>query len=134
MLAGGISTQQSDIFSLGVLLQEMMFFMRDHKYRSFLAGLAQQAQHQDAACRPSLEEVVEELSAGLLALSSIPPLASPRRPNPPILPQYCYSWWIQSSPNTSKLSKCRRFCCTLKAAFISLAAKLSCCTTKSLTD
>ncbi|KAK8398144.1 hypothetical protein O3P69_003817 [Scylla paramamosain] len=135
VLAGGISTPHSDIFSLGVLLQEMLFFMRSHRYRSFLAEVAQRTHHQDATCRPSLEEVVEQLAAGLLALTSTPPLASPPRHSPPVLPQYCYSWWTQGSPpNTNLLARCRRLGRTVKAAFYSLAAKIFCCVTESLTD
>ncbi|MPC41869.1 Mitogen-activated protein kinase kinase kinase 11 [Portunus trituberculatus] len=127
VLAGGISTPYSDIFSLGVLLQRMLLFMRRHRYRSFLARVAQRAQHQDAICRPTLEEVEQQLAAGLLTLTSTPPLASPQRPNPPILPKYCYSCIHSSPPTTSRLAHCQRFGRTLKAVFHSLVAKISRC-------
>lgn len=135
ILAGGVSTPHSDIFSLGVLLQEMMFFMRSHMHRRLLAGVARRAGQQDVASRPSLEEVVHELAEGLLALTSTAPLASLPRPSPPVLPQYCYAQCAQSSnPNTRLSGRCRRLGHALMKAFYSLAAKVSCCGTKSLTD
>lgn len=135
VLAGGISTQRSDVFSLGVLLQEMMFFMKSHTYRGFLAGLARRAVQQHVAARPSLEEVVHELSEGLLLLTTAPALASCPRPSPPVLPHYCYARCSQSySPNTRLQCRCRRLGHALMKAFYSLASKISCCGTKSLTD
>ena len=142
VLGGGVSSPHSDIFSLGVLLQDMMLFVRNHQYKTLLARVARRARQQDAACRPSLAELVDELTQGLLTLTSTPLLVSPSRPSrpsPPVLPQYCYTQYDQSaSPNTTLLTRrCRRLGQALRTAFYSLAAKLCCCCvrdTHSLTD
>lgn len=140
VLEGGVSTQRSDIYSLGILLEELMSFTRSNKFKRVLGSICRRTTVQDAALRPSLKVVMEDLSEGLLTLASLSPLPSYRRPSPPVLPHYFYAHCARSrSANRSLRKKCGCVWYSLLTAFYSLLGKLSsfssCCRIRqSLTE
>lgn len=128
VLAGGVSTQGSDVYSLGTLLEELMFFTMSYEFKKVLGRISRRATARDAALRPTLQEVMEVLSEGLFTLTSLPPLHSHPRPPTPVLPRHCYAHRAHAQRTGRRLRRaCSRVWDSLLAAFSSLAGKLSLC-------
>lgn len=130
VLGGGVSTQSSDVYSLGMLLEELMLFAWSYEFKKVFGRISRRATVRDAALRPTLKEVMEDLSEGLLTLTFSPPLPSCRRPSPPALPQYCYAHPAHLMPSRGIRQACDRVWGSIVTAFqrfYTLAGKLSSC-------
>lgn len=127
VLAGDVSTQSSDVYSLGMLLQELMLFSTNYEFKKVFGMVCRRATVRDAALRPPLKEVIEHLSAGLLNLTSTPPLLSYPRSSPPALPRFCYAHPTHHLGMRQAYDRVRGSVVTAFRCFYTLASKLSTC-------